>query len=232
MTATAAIGTKLKKGTTVIGELTSIGGLSLSADTRETTTLDSPNGYRTYSSGLKDAGEVSLSGYFNPNEHAGLFNDYESGVVGNYTIEFPIVLGANWIFDAIVTNYETGAELEDSISFEATLKLSGKPTLQLTPSAGISALTVTGTGGTLSPTFNKDVFSYTYNGVTATSVTFLPTAANHDIKYYIDGVLSKTSTSGTAEPFSMTIGTKVFKIEVQEPSKSPKTYTITVTKVS
>jgi predicted secreted protein len=130
--AQSAMGTKLKKGSTAIAELTSIGGLDLSADTIETTTLDSADGFRTYAQGLKDAGEVSLSGYFDPTDHEGLFDDFESGVAATYTIEFPAALGAKWEFNAIVTAYSTGAEMEDNVSFEATLKVSGKPTLTVT----------------------------------------------------------------------------------------------------
>jgi predicted secreted protein len=126
-----ALGTKFKKGTTAIGGLTSIGGLELSADTLETTTLDS-DGFRTFIQGLKDAGEVSVSGYFNPTSHEGLLDDYESGEVVDYTIEFPTALKAKWDFEGIVTAYSTGAELEDLISFEATIKVSGKPTLTIT----------------------------------------------------------------------------------------------------
>jgi predicted secreted protein len=125
-----ALGTKLKKGTTEIAELTSIGGLELSADTIETTTLSS-DGWRTFIQGLKDAGEVSISGYFDPAQHEGLYTDFESGTVGSYTIEFPAALGAKWAFSAIVTSYSTGAEVEDLVSFEATLKVSGKPTLTI-----------------------------------------------------------------------------------------------------
>lgn len=131
--AKGAMGTKLKKGTTAIAELTSIGGLDLSADTIETTTLDSVDGYRTFIQGLKDGGEVSISGYFEPTQHQTLLTDFNSGDVSTYTIEFPTSLGAKWEFSAIVTGYNTGAELEDAVSFEATLKVSGKPTLTVTP---------------------------------------------------------------------------------------------------
>jgi predicted secreted protein len=127
-----ALGTKLKKGTAAIGGLTSIGGLDLSADTLETTTLDAEDGFRTFIQGLKDAGEVPVSGYFDPTKHEGLLDDYVSGEVVAYTIDFPVALGAKWNFNAIVTAYSTGAELEDLISFEATLKVSGKPTLEVT----------------------------------------------------------------------------------------------------
>jgi len=130
-----SLGTVLKKGTTPIAELTSIGGLELSADTIETTTLDAVDGYRTFIQGLKDAGEVSISGYFNPETGQGqaeLLAAFESGAVEPYTIEFPPSLGAKWEFQAIVTGFSTGAELEDNVSFEATLKVTGKPTLTVT----------------------------------------------------------------------------------------------------
>jgi predicted secreted protein len=127
----SAMGTKLKKGTTAVANLTSIGGLDLSADTIETTTLDSPDGFRTYTGGLKDGGDVSLSGYFDPTSHEGLYTDFGAGTQSTYTIEFP--MGAKWTFEGIVTGYNTGAEMEDNVSFEATIKVSGKPTLTVPP---------------------------------------------------------------------------------------------------
>lgn len=123
-------GTKFKKGTTEIGELTSINGLDLSADTIEKTTLS--DSWRKFGQGLKDGGDVSVSGYFDPTEHEGLFTDFDLGTESTYTIEFPTAMGAKWEFTAVVTGYSTGAEMEDNISFEATLKVSGKPTLTVT----------------------------------------------------------------------------------------------------
>lgn len=134
--AVAAVGTQLKKGTTAIAQLTSIGGLDLSADTIDTTTLDATGGYRTFIMGFKDGGEVPISGFFDPASHEGLYADFESGTTSSYTIEFPAALGAKWTFSAVVTAYSTGAELEDAVSFEATLKVSGKPTLEVTGSGG------------------------------------------------------------------------------------------------
>lgn len=130
--AVASVGTKLKKGTTEIAELTSIGGLELSAETIDTTTLDATGGYRTFINGFKDGGEVSISGFFNTQHHKGLYDDFQSGAVSSYTIEFPPALGAKWEFNAVVTGYSTSIELEDAIAFEATLKVSGEPKLTIT----------------------------------------------------------------------------------------------------
>lgn len=130
-----ALGTKLLKGTDAIAELTSIGGVEISADTIDTTTLDS-DGWRTFIGGLKDAGEVSISGFLNPAVGKGqdtLVADLDAGTVDAYVIQFPTTLKAKWTFDAIVTGFSTGAELEDGITFDATLKVSGKPELVVTP---------------------------------------------------------------------------------------------------
>lgn len=127
-----AMGTTLKKGTTAIAKLTSIDGLSVSADTIETTALDTTGGYRTFTTSLKDSGEVTCSGQFAYASHNSLLVDFEAGTVNTYTIEFPdraTTTGTKWSFSAVVTAFSTSAELEDLVSFECTFKVSGKPTL-------------------------------------------------------------------------------------------------------
>jgi predicted secreted protein len=128
----AAFGTAFKVGTYTVGKLNSIGGLEISADTIETTTLDATNNYRTFIQGLKDGGEVSLSGYLDPTDTNGqkaLYTALDAGTVLSCGIVFPTALSCNWAFSAVVTAFNTGAELEDMVSFEGTLKVSGKPVL-------------------------------------------------------------------------------------------------------
>lgn len=136
--ATKGIGTKfnivkdnVKKA---VAELTEIGGMELSADTIEVTTLDSKDGYREFMQGLKDAGEVSLTGFFNPTEEKGqkeLYDLFESGELSKFEIQFPESLGAKWEFAGVVTSITTSAPLEDNIPFEAAIKVSGKPSLTI-----------------------------------------------------------------------------------------------------
>lgn len=128
MAITVAFGTSIKKSAGVnIASLTSIAGLELSADTIETTSLDAVGGYRTFVSGMKDAGEVSIEGFFDGVAHAGILTDFEAGTSASYIITFPNA--KTWTFTAVVTGFSTGAEMEDLVSFEATFKVSGKPTL-------------------------------------------------------------------------------------------------------
>ena len=132
------LGTVLKVGKSspvVVAELTEIGGLELSADTIDVTSLDSEGGYREFISGFKDAGEVSLSGFFNPTTGKGqkeLYHLFESGATSEFTIEFPVSTKTKWEFNGVVTGFSTSTGVEDPVSFESTIKVSGKPTLTIT----------------------------------------------------------------------------------------------------
>lgn len=230
-----AMGTKLLIGANSVADLTSIGGLEPSADTIETTTLDSTNGWRTFIQGLKDGGEVSLSGFLNVGDANGqmaMYNAFNSGALLSYTILFPF--GAAWNFSGIVTGISTGAEVEDQVNFEATIKVSGQPSLGLTPSAGLSAIALTGTGGALTPAFNAGNNLYAFSGVTATSVTVTATAASHTITLFVDGVLTQTLASGQASAaIPMTaVGSKKLTILAAEANKAPKLYEITLVKTA
>lgn len=133
-----ALGTKLNIGATLpvsVGGLTSIGGLELSADTIDVTTLDSAGGYREFIAGFKDAGEVSVEGYLDATTGQGqkeMYDLFESGIVEDFAIVFPIATKTSWEFQGIVTGFSTGADLEDPLAFSATIKVSGAPTLTVT----------------------------------------------------------------------------------------------------
>ncbi|MEH7093940.1 phage tail tube protein [Neobacillus vireti] len=132
--AVRGLGTVLKMGTKTIAGLTEIGGLELSADTIDVTTLDSAGGYREFIGGFKDAGEVSLSGFFDPTASGqkDLYDAFQSGVVSAFTIQFPAALNASWTFNGVVTGFKTSTGLEDPVSFEGSIKVSGSPTLVTT----------------------------------------------------------------------------------------------------
>ena len=233
----ASIGTKLKIGANSITELTSINGLDLTADTLEKTVLDSPDGGSEVIQGWKDGGEVSIGGYFNPadtNGQKAMKDLFDSGALTAYVILFPAVMGAEWDFNGIVTGFSTGVELEDGISFEATIKVSGKPSLGLTASGGLTALALTGAGGALTPTFANDKYYYSFSGVTATSVTVTATAASHTLALYIDGVFSQwlTSASASLAIAMAAVGSKKLTIVAYEAGKTQKLYEIIVVKTA
>lgn len=231
------LGTKLKIGANSIAELTEIGGLELSADTWDSTTHDNADGYRTYKQGLKDGGEVSLSGFFNPadtNGQKAAYDLFNSGAETALTILFPSVFGAEWNFNGIFTSFKTSANTEDGVPFEATIKVSGKPSLGLTASGGLTALSLAGTGGALTPTFANDKYYYSFSGVTATSVTVTATAASHTLALYIDGVFSQWLTSGSASAAiaMAAVGSKKLTIVAYESGKTQKIYEVVVVKTA
>ena len=230
MGAKRALGTKLKMGTQYIGGLTDINGIDKTADTIDVTTLDSDGGYREFIASFKDGGEVTVSGFFLPG-NAGqvkLESAFESGTKNQFAIEFPVGFGASWEFDGVVTGVTTGASLEEAVTFEATIKVSGKPNLGVEPSAGISALVLSG-GGSLEPTFDNEKFGYSYTFETDTSITVTPTAAGHIIKLYVNDVFVQELDSGEeSEAISeFSAGTsKKIDIIAFESGKTSKTYTV------
>lgn len=234
--AARALGTKLMIGANSVVGVKSISGIELTADTIDTTTLDSDGGYKEFIGGFKDAGEVTISGNFEPSDITGqnaMYAAFESGNTIAFQILFPASLGASWSFNGVVTGFSTSAELEDLVSFEATIKVSGKPTLGLTASAGLSGLSLSGTGGTLSPSFANGTYYYTFGGVSANSVTVTATGSSQTIKLYVDGVYAETLSSGSASgAISMAIGSKKLTILANETGKTIKMYEIVVVKTS
>ena len=130
--ATRALGTTITKDTKKIGGLTSIGGIEITADTIDTTTLDSDGGYREFIGAFKDAGEVPIEGFFNSDDvgQMEMQDALDEGLAEDYKIEFPTTPKATWAFKAVVTGFKVGeAEVDGTINFGATLKISGKPIL-------------------------------------------------------------------------------------------------------
>ena len=226
------LGTTIVKGAQNIGVLTSINAPEVSADTIDITTLDTSDGYRSFIQGLRDGGEISISGYFDSADagQVALKTALDAGTVDAYTITFPATIGATWTFSGIVTKFKTGeATLEDPLGFEATLKISGKPNLGTVASGGLTALTLSGTAGAMSPTFNNAKYAYAWSFTTDASITVTPTAASHTINIYVDDVFFQTVTSGAASSaitgFTAASGKKI-DIIVYEAAKSPKKYTV------
>jgi len=132
--ATRALGTTLSKGTVpvLIGGLTSIGGIEITAETMDVTTLDSIGGYREFIGTFKDAGEVPIEGYFDHTSagQIAMQTSLDDGTAEDYVITFPTALATTWTFKGVVTAFKVGdVDLEGVIAFGATIKVSGKPVL-------------------------------------------------------------------------------------------------------
>lgn len=207
----------------------SLGG---EATLRSAATYDSPEGGFGYYRVRKKAGVRSFRAYWYhktkwgmPGENAATKPD------GSIEWQTPTIEGE------IMTALDTAASWRDEATFDAEADaiawldgLAGVPT---SVSTGLSGLELAGTGGTLSPSFGAAVRYYTFGGVTATAVTVTPTAADHTIKLYVDGVYSQDIVSGEASTsIAMAVGTKKLTITAQELGKSVQTTEIIVEKVS
>ena len=127
-------GTTIKKTSgTAIAFVTSIDGLDIKVNTIDSTNLSSTGGFKEFISGFKEVQDVSLSGFFDYTSHSGILTDLQAGTITGYTIQFPPsgggTTGASWTFTGIVTGFKTKAAVESLISFDATIKVSGSPTL-------------------------------------------------------------------------------------------------------
>lgn len=123
---------------------------------------------------------------------------------------------------------------EFALEADAIAWLNAKVGISSTPSAGLSALAVTGTGGTISPAFGAAVRYYTFGGLTGVNFTVTPTAAGHTIKMYVndDYVQDIISGSASAAVAMSAIGTKKVKLVAYESGKASQTTEIVVVKTA
>lgn len=113
-----------------LAEVTSITPPSLARDAVEATHTESPEKWREFIPGLKDAGEVTIELNFIPDGAAitKLLALINSDVVSNCRIRFndpsPAIL---WVFNAYLTAIEPEAPIDDKMTASTTWKLTGKP---------------------------------------------------------------------------------------------------------
>lgn len=110
----------------VIGSLTSIGEISPDSEELDATCLDSSGGYREFLQGFKDSGELTLSGYLDPDKpgQAQMVTLYGSGALGYFWVTFPDQ--ATVAFNAYVKSFTVGsAEVDGIVGFGTTLRVSG-----------------------------------------------------------------------------------------------------------
>ncbi|OQY11126.1 MAG: hypothetical protein B6I31_05500 [Desulfobacteraceae bacterium 4572_19] len=122
-----------------IGEITGIDGPGKSRDTVETTTLSVEDGYRTFIGALRDGGEVALSMNFTAATYAIMNEDFESDTPGNYEIVLPDEEETSFEFVGLVTNLPLAIPLDDKITCDTTIKISGKPVINSGAASGAPA---------------------------------------------------------------------------------------------
>lgn len=229
-----AFGTTLKKSGTAIAEITSITGPSISADTLDVTSHDSPDTYREFEQGIRDGGEISIEGNFIPGNagQVALTTDLNDGSKDEYVITFPTAMATTWTFDALITAFETKAPFDDKAGFTATLKISGKPTLAVTASDGLTTPFFSiSESAVIVPDPANDTYTYVATVLTGvTSVTVTPTATAGVIK--VDGNTVATGEASSAITLGAAGTVTEITITVEETNKTKLTYTIYLTRAA
>ena len=123
--------TKTKSGSETedlkLANLTSIGEIGVESEEIDATDLDSPNNYKEFIAGSKDAGEVSIAGNIKDEANVEkMLALAESQSIEEFTVTYPS--GAKWVFNAFVKSFKDGEKTTDGLAtFTASLRISGKP---------------------------------------------------------------------------------------------------------
>lgn len=133
MTTGAKPGSKcvLKRAGTTIAEVKGVRGPGLSGGVVDVTSFDSA-GVREFAATLRDAGTLSFTTNYIPNGggtgHQLLISDCQSGSTVAFTLEFQFSPTVTMAFSGIVVGAEIAAELEQAVSLNVSIKVTGWPT--------------------------------------------------------------------------------------------------------
>lgn len=110
-----------------IANLTSIGEIGVESEEIDATDLDSPNNYKEFIAGSKDAGEVSLAGNIKDETNVEkMLALAESQSMEQWEVKYPG--GATWTFSGFLKSFKDGEKTTDGLAtFSATIRISGKP---------------------------------------------------------------------------------------------------------
>lgn len=133
MTTSAKPGSKclLKRSGTAIAEVKGVRGPGLSGGVVDVTSFDSA-GVREFAATLRDAGTLSFTANYIPNAagtgHQLLIADCASGTALTFALEFQFSPTVTMTFTGIVVGCEIAAELEQAVSLNVSIKVTGWPT--------------------------------------------------------------------------------------------------------
>lgn len=168
-----AFGSKLKVGELLVAELDGIGAPQLNREEIDVTSHDSVGAYEEVIMGIKRTGTIAVTGNLVAEDpgQTKLVELFESGELAAMSITLPERF-AVWSFNAYVQAVNQGSYgINEKIAFNATLRVSGKPTLTYAGS---------GTGQAASTVFmvGDEIVSITGGEDDAYNVTLIFTAAS------------------------------------------------------
>jgi predicted secreted protein len=128
-----AMGTILRLNGTAIASVKDIKGPARSRKTIEVTTHDSVGGYDEFVTGLRSAGDLTFSIIYDPStpSHGTPANGLnwqfdDAGSAGSWDLIFPLTGSPGFKFLGDLTGFSPNAPLNDALSADITVKVSGK----------------------------------------------------------------------------------------------------------
>jgi predicted secreted protein len=107
-----------------IAEVKSIGGIGGSRNTIDTTTLDTED-YRTFIGGLRDNGELSLTLNWSRSVDSTFRTSFESDANDEWEVVLPDDDVTSFQFEGTITNLSMNIPIDDLITMDVTIKISG-----------------------------------------------------------------------------------------------------------
>ena len=226
--------TRLLREGAVIAEITSIDEFGITRDDTEVSHYDSDDQFKEFIGGLADGGTFSFTGNFigdaaSNQDH--LQSDSEDGTVSSYELVLPNEANSSWEIQAYVNKYTNDSPIGEAIKFNCTLKVSGKPTMNVNDgSTGLTTpfFTLAGVGfNTIFPSPSASGSIYLYSATAQSddhTITIVPTASSGII--HLNGTIVTSGIGGTV---SIATGeTLPVFISVKESAKSPKIYKVNI----
>jgi predicted secreted protein len=119
-----------KIGTTTVSELTNIAPPGFSADAIDVTTHNNSTRFREFVKGLIDPGEITVEGNFNYTDFATVYAAMATTSLQSITVTVPTAPSTTtFVANGILTGLEVEDPHDDKVSFSATVKVTGKPTI-------------------------------------------------------------------------------------------------------
>lgn len=119
-----------------IAQVGDITGPTMTAGTYDSTSHDTTGGYKTFITGLKDAGEVGFKLFFDPaaathkDATGGLVDAYKNNLVNYWKIAMGNVSpAANWTFRGVITKIDFAYPVDGPQTAQVTIKISGASVL-------------------------------------------------------------------------------------------------------
>ena len=131
--AVAAYGAKLSWNSVEIAEVKSISGPSQKVDMIDVSSHDSASAFKEFVAGLIDGGEVTIEGEVDTTDSTGLIalnTDMQARTSRTCQVTLPGSLG-NWSGTAYCSGLEWSYPHDGSMTFTASFKYTGKPTLTI-----------------------------------------------------------------------------------------------------